>query len=182
MRQEFTLKDGSTLIVRDATFNDVIALNQMIGKVFGSTDQVLTSVAEFKKMITLELQLKRIKNYTEAIGKCIFVAEIDKKMVGTLDFWNGERKRVEHTGEFGMGVLLDYRNKGIGKCLIEVLLQWAKENSIIEKVKLGVFDSNARGIHLYKKMGFIEEGRKVDEAKTEDGGYLDVIEMYIKTI
>jgi len=181
MHQEFTLKDGSTLIVRDATFNDAIALNQMVAKVFGSTDQVLTSVAEFKKIGTLELQLKRIKNYTESVGKCLFVAEIDQKMVGTLDFWNGHRKRIAHTGEYGMGVLPDYRNKGIGTCLIEVLLKWAKENPLIEKVKLGVFSTNTRGIHLYKKMGFIEEGRKIDEVKTENGSYIDVIDMYIKT-
>ena len=54
----------------------------------------------------------------------------------------------------------------------------AHENPIIEKMKLGVFASNERGIHLYTKMGFIEEGRKVDEIKNADGEYIDVIEMY----
>lgn len=174
----FILKDGTPLIVREITFQDALSLNEMAARVFGSSNQVLTSLEEFKQTSTLEVQLKRIKHYSEAIGKCIFVAEVDRQLVGTLDFWNGDRKRIEHTGEFGMGVVPEYRDLGIGACLIKVLLKWAKENPIIEKVKLGVFATNHRGIHLYKKMGFIEEGRRVAEIKMADGNYFDVIEMY----
>ncbi len=178
MRQSFTLQDGTVLMIREVTFNDALGINHLGTMIFSSTDQVLTSPEEFRKDGTFENQLKRIKNYSEAAGKCIFVAEIEGRIVGMIDFWNGHRKRIEHTGEFGMGVHPDYRNKGIGKCLIEMLLKWAKENPMIEKVKLGVFSTNARGIHLYTKMGFVEEGRKVNEVKTEEGKYIDVIEMY----
>lgn len=178
MRELFILKDGSSLLVREATFQDAIPLNEMVAQVFGSSDQVLTSLEEFQTTGTIEAQLKRIKHYSEAIGKCIFVAEIDRQLVGTLDFWNGHRKRIEHTGEFGMGVLPEYRDKGIGACLIQMLLKWAVSNTIIEKVKLGVFANNPRAIHLYQKMGFEEEGRRVAEIKMSDGQYHDVIEMY----
>lgn len=179
MRQMFVLKDGTPLIVRAVTFNDAVVLPSLMAQIFGSSDQVLTSLEEFQATTaTVEAQLKRIKHFSEAIGKCLFVAEIDGQLVGTIDFWNGHRKRIEHTGEFGMGVLPDYRDKGIGKCLLEVLLTWATENPIIEKVKLGVFANNLRAIHLYKKMGFQEEGRRVAEIKMADGAYYDIIEMY----
>lgn len=181
MQQLFILKDGTPLLIREANYNDVIDLNVLVSKVFGSSDQVLTTLEEFNSSNNLDAQLQRIQHYSEAIGKCIFVAEINQKLVGTIDFWNGYRKRIEHTGEFGMGVLPEYRDKGIGKCLIEVLLNWATENPIIEKVKLGVFANNERAIHLYKKMGFVEEGRRVAEIKMADGNYFDVIEMY-KTV
>lgn len=178
MQEMFILKNGSSLLVREATFQDALPLNEMIGQVFGSSDQVLTSFEEFQVSGTLQAQLQRIKHFSEAIGKCVFVAEIDRKLVGTIDFWNGYRKRIEHTGELGMGVLSAYRDQGIGACLIQVLLKWAVENPVIEKVKLGVFANNPRAIHLYQKMGFEEEGRRVAEIKMSDGQYHDIIEMY----
>lgn len=181
MRELFILKNGASLLVREATFQDALALNELTAQVFGSSDQVLTSLEEFQVSGTLEAQLKRIKHFSEAIGKCVFVAEIDRKLVGTIDFWNGYRKRIEHTGEFGMGVLPNYRDQGIGACLIQVLLKWALANPVIEKVKLGVFANNPRAIHLYQKMGFKEEGRRIAEIKMSDGQYHDVIEMY-KTV
>lgn len=178
MREMFILSNGTPLIVREARPKDALALNEMAAKIFGSSNQVLTSLEEFLETGTLETQLKRIQHYSNAIGKGLWVAEIDRKLVGTLDFWNGDRKRIQHTGEFGMGVLPNYRDLGIGTCLINVLLKWAKANPMIEKVKLAVFASNHRGIHLYKKMGFIEEGRRIAEIKMADGNYFDVIEMY----
>jgi len=178
MRELFILKNGDSLLVREATLQDAVPLNQMVAQIFGSSNQVLTSLEEFQASSSLQAQLKRVQHFSEAIGKCIFVAEIDRKLVGTLDFWNGHRKRIEHTGEFGMGVLPTYRDQGIGACLIQVLLKWATANPIIEKVKLGVFDNNPRAIHLYQKMGFKEEGKRVAEIKMSDGQYHDVIEMY----
>ena len=179
MRQMFILKDGTPLVVREANYNDAIFMNLMVAQIVSSTDQVLTSLNEFQNSMTLNAQLTRIKDYSESTGKCLLVAEVDQKLVGTIDFWNGHRKRIEHTGEFGMGVLFDYRNLGVGRCMIEYLLKWAAENPIIEKVKLATFATNKNGLHLFKKMGFVEEGRRIAEIKMDDGKYLDVIEMYV---
>ena len=109
----------------------------------------------------------------------MLVAEVDNKLVGTLDFWNGNRKRIQHTGEFGMGVMQGFRNKGVGQLLLKVLIEWAQNNGLIEKVKLGVFASNVSAIHLYQKMGFKEEGRRISDIKIAEGNYGDVIEMYL---
>lgn len=43
---------------------------------------------------------------------------------------------------------------------------------------LGVFSTNHRAISLYKKMGFLEEGRKIFEFKLNDGEYIDDVIMY----
>ncbi len=67
---------------------------------------------------------------------------------------------------------------GIGKELIEALLDWAEANPLIEKVSLGVFSTNHRAISLYKRLGFIEEGRKIKEFKMSENEYVDDIIMY----
>lgn len=71
-----------------------------------------------------------------------------------------------------------YREMGIGSMLLQALLDWAESNPFIEKVSLGVFASNHGAITLYKKMGFIEEGRKVKEFKMSENEYVDDILMY----
>jgi len=62
--------------------------------------------------------------------------------------------------------------------LLEKLLKWAELNPYIEKISLGVFSTNESAIALYKKMGFVEEGRKINEIKLNDKQYIDDVLMY----
>ena len=93
-------------------------------------------------------------------------------------FQSPHRKRLAHTGTFGMMVLNEYRGLGIGKILLEKIITWAEHNPYIEKISLGVFSTNERAIALYKKMGFVEEGRKINEIKLNDKQYIDDVLMY----
>lgn len=179
MRELFVLKNSATVLVREATAQDALDLNDLVRSIYGTADTVLTSLEEFKSMDSLQSQLQRIYHYQKAVGHLLLVAEMDGRIVGTLDFNNGHRQRIAHTGEFGMGVAPDYQNKGIGRCMIKVLLKWATAEPMIEKVKLTAFASNHNGLHLYKSLGFVEEGRGVKEIKMEEGVYLDIINMYV---
>ena len=67
---------------------------------------------------------------------------------------------------------------GIGRMLVNELLDWAEKNPFIEKVSLGVFSTNYRAISLYKSMGFKEEGRKIKEIRMNENEYIDDILMY----
>jgi ribosomal protein S18 acetylase RimI-like enzyme len=71
-----------------------------------------------------------------------------------------------------------YRRCGIATALLEALFRWARKNPIVEKLALAVFTTNVPAIALYKKNGFIEEGRRVKEVKMADGQYVDDILMY----
>lgn len=50
-----------------------------------------------------------------------------------------------------------WRNKGVGKKMLEVLMEWGKETGI-ENYTLEVRVSNAPAIHLYEKLGFESAG------------------------
>jgi len=62
--------------------------------------------------------------------------------------------------------------------MLEKLLKWAERDPYIEKISLGVFSINESAIGLYKKMGFLEEGRKINEIKLHDKQYIDDVLMY----
>ncbi len=65
-----------------------------------------------------------------------------------------------------MGLLPEYRGRGIGSQLLSAVLKHCKQFGL-EKVELQVYVSNTPAIALYKKFGFEQEGlirkyRKVD--------------------
>lgn len=84
---------------------------------------------------------------------------MDGKVVGTLNVAASHKTRIKPFGEFGMSVLREHWNQGIGSALLECMPQWAKETKTIRKVNLRVSVLYEAGIHLYQKMGFQIEGR-----------------------
>ena len=65
---------------------------------------------------------------------------------------------MSHTAMIGMGIKENWRNQGLGRCLIESVVDWAKEHSEIELIWLDVYASNELGYNLYKNMGFKVSG------------------------
>lgn len=61
--------------------------------------------------------------------------------------------------------------------MLKTLLEWAQANPLIEKVGLAVFSTNARVIELYRRLGFVEEGRRAKEIKFGPGKYVDEVLM-----
>jgi len=95
-----------------------------------------------------------------------------------LNLENDSRKRLAHVGSLAMSVQPKSRKKGVGTALLQSVMDWAKENPVIEKVTLEVFATNQPAIGLYKKIGFLEEGQKIRGVKITDAKYVDLIVMY----
>ncbi|WP_419880525.1 N-acetyltransferase family protein [Peribacillus sp. B-H-3] len=105
------------------------------------------------------------------------VFEVEGNVVGFLVFNRYEHERLKHAGSLGMGIREEYTNQGIGTKLIEFLFSWAKKQKSIEKICLEVVSVNERAIKVYRRLGFVEEGRQKNQIKYEDGSYGDDILM-----
>ena len=101
-----------------------------------------------------------------------FVAVADGAVVGQLHV---EQSRFGF-GEIGMMVALDWRGRGVGQTLMSAAIEWARERSL-HKLSLGVFVHNAAAIGLYRKLGFVEEGRRIKHYRRASGELWDSIEM-----
>jgi len=167
---------SESTVVRKANLEDASRILQIQKEVVEEDVYLTTSSDEFDK--TIEQQRDWMEKILANDKETMLVAETSKGIVGWIVFFSQNRIRLSHTGSFGMMIDKDFRDKGIGKLLIEGLLDWAESNPLIEKVSLGVFSTNERAIALYKKMGFIEEGRKIKEFKMDNGEYVDDILMY----
>jgi len=101
------------------------------------------------------------KRIEESSKNSIFLmfAENEGKVIGFLSASRGHVNRIKHSAYIVIGILKDYRGKGIGKKLYEELETWALNNGII-RLELSVMVNNEQAIKLYEKMGFRIEGIK----------------------
>jgi len=57
------------------------------------------------------------------------------------------------------------------------LLDWAVRTPRVEKIELLVRSTNRVAIHLYRRLGFTEEGRLRKRVRLPDGTFVDDIAM-----
>jgi RimJ/RimL family protein N-acetyltransferase len=111
-----------------------------------------------------------------AKDNCVWlVAEQEGQILGSLDFHGGRYAYIRHVGHFGMTVRQEYRNQGVGRALIEMLLLWAHGHPVVEKICTTFFTNNTRAIALCTRFGFQTEGRRHREYLVKPGRYLDAV-------
>lgn len=170
-------KSNKEVILRNPSLKDAEALVKFGVMANSETKYMVTLPEEFN--ITLSDEEKWIAKLNDSENSLAVVAEVNGHIVGMIDFHGRtNRKRLAHTGAFGMALYPEFRNEGIGQMLIEAVINWAESHSTIRKIGLAVFSTNASAIHLYKKMGFVEEGRRFREVQLSPGEFIDDILMY----
>lgn len=173
--RNFMTKSGDSFVIRTILPADAGKVLEFNKAIFKEALYLITTTEEFK--VTPEQETEWLQKIYNDKNKLAIAAEQNGKLIGYLDFHNGHRYRTMHQGSFGMSVAHTHRNQGVGKALLSVLLDWAKQNPIIEKVSLEVFAANKEAISLYQKFGFIQEGVKTKAIRIDQQNYHDVIIM-----
>jgi ribosomal protein S18 acetylase RimI-like enzyme len=79
-------------------------------------------------------------------------------------------------GEIAMAVVREWRGRGVGSELLAAAIESGRERGL-HKLSLSVFVHNAAAIALYRKFGFVEEGRRVKHYRRASGELWDAFEM-----
>jgi len=134
--------------------------------------QLFAAVAEERDGIAAEPPIDIEKRAASWHLDGMLVAEVAGEIVGDL--------RVEQTsfgyGEIGMMVAAEWRGRGVGTALVAAAIDWARTRGL-HKLTLSVFPHNDAAIALYRKFGFVEEGRRTKQMRRSDGQLWDLIEM-----
>lgn len=104
-----------------------------------------------------------------------FVAIADGRIVGWCDIVRAAGTHERHLGKLGMGVMAQWRGRGIGRQLMIDTVEAADAENFL-RIELCVLSDNVRAIKLYRDFGFDEEGRKI-RARLKDAVPVDVIMM-----
>jgi ribosomal protein S18 acetylase RimI-like enzyme len=148
--------------IREATINDYDDLS----KIFLAEDMYHYEKdnIENKLPVLATRSKERIQTELDSTDRTIFVAIEDDKPVGLV--WVALKTRENNPmltdKVYGfindIGVLKEYRGKGIGKALLIQAIDWIKEQDITAKsVELLVDDFNIPAKELYKSLGFKDQ-------------------------
>lgn len=106
----------------------------------------------------------------------LLVAEALGEVIGwcrVFPYEFGETSR--HVADFGLGLLPDWRDQGIGTALITEAIAWATDQGF-EKLTLSVFSTNSRALRVFERAGFACVGTRHKQFKMDDE-YADEVLM-----
>lgn len=169
----FTLKDGHPCIIRETVEDDAAELCEILPKMHAESSWLNYKPGEFDK--TVEQEKHFIREHTKP-SAMMLVALVEGKIVATGGVGSPEQIRLSHHAELGLAVRKGFWNVGIGRKMMELLIQWGRDRNL-RKLYLRVYDGNERAIRLYDAFEFQREARLRDDFQRDDGTYADTIIM-----
>ncbi|HEY5990376.1 MAG TPA: GNAT family N-acetyltransferase, partial [Streptosporangiaceae bacterium] len=110
----------------------------------------------------------------------LFARSADQSLVAVADGQIVGMLHVEVSrhgfGEVGMLVDRGWRGRGVGLALVQAAIGWARGQRL-HKLCLDVFAHNTAAIALYRKSGFVEEGRRAQHYRRANGELWDAVVM-----
>ncbi len=107
----------------------------------------------------------------------VLVAEQDAALIGHGLLQPYTLAVTAHIVELTLAVHLGQHGRGVGHQLMLALIAWARAAAHVEKIELRVRASNDRALALYRRVGFVEEGRFSRRIKLGPDTYLDDVAM-----
>jgi len=156
---EFMAKNGKKIVFRPEQPGDT----EMLWKMFSTLSK--ESVSNLLPPFTRE----RVEGWTRNIDynevlAIVAVLESEQRIIGSASLQFSPQEALKHKAELGLSVHDDYQNMGIGTALLNHLIDVARLKKL-SKVWLHVSTANNRAIHLYKKAGFMIEGKLCKESR-----------------
>ena len=164
------LKDGRKLKIRKpgADDKDAQQLLDHVSKINEETDFLIREPDEFD--FTLNKQKSFIRARINSEINLFLVGEIQGTIIGSCILSGSSLRREKHKVDLGISVQKEYWGLGIGRSLMAVAMEWARENNI-KKITLKVDSSNYPAVALYESLGFEVEGRLLKDKYMSDGSY-----------
>ncbi len=108
-------------------------------------------------------------------GTVALIIEADGRVVGDINLFHIDTRN--RAASIGLSIWrADDRGCGFGSDAMRALLRWGFGQLNLHRVELSVDPANERAVHIYDKLGFVEEGRR-REAHYADGRFGDDVIM-----
>lgn len=169
----FTSKKGNAVVLRLAKSDDLAAMTDYINNL--SLEDTFVSFSG--EQLTLEEEKKFLDEALEKMQKvetiCL-VAMVGNDLIGIAGI-DRLTRRSKHVGSMGLSIKKEYRGEGIGKVMLQTVLDLGKQMGL-RFVELSCFANNQAACSLYKSVGFEEVGR-IPEKYFYKESYIDAIIM-----
>lgn len=173
------LKTGQQVVVRSIDASDLPVLYQYILDLMAEDTFILRGPMD---SMTMEDEKKYVDGCIAQIekeDKIHLLAFVDGVFAGSFEVRRGE-SRKRHTGCIGISMVKAYRNIGLGKVCMQILIDESKKLGL-RLLYLHCFANNPRAIHVYEQLGFVKCG-ELPGAYAYQGGYENEVMMYLSLI
>ncbi|MCR4690566.1 MAG: GNAT family N-acetyltransferase [Lachnospiraceae bacterium] len=175
--EPITVKDklGRDVVIRNAQLQDCEILIDYMKVTSAQTPFLLREPDEIT--LTMEEEKSFVQGKIDAERELMLCAFVDGKLAGNAALMNHlSFKRYQHRCDVAVALYQEYWSCGIGRTLLEKVLEAAKKAGY-EQAELNVVEGNEKAISLYKKLGFTECGKIPRSMKYPDGSYRDEFVM-----
>lgn len=172
------LKNGVPCILRSPRPSDAAAILDLMR----TTSDETTFMGRYSDEITMTIEKEQqfLENIASSPADIMVCAVIDGKIAANAGINPSSRyERASHRADFGISVLKEYWNLGIGSLLLPAIVESARHMNY-EQIELEVVQENTRAVSLYQKFGFRQYGIRRHGFKYRDGSYADEILMALE--
>ncbi|MGI8754202.1 MAG: GNAT family N-acetyltransferase [Acidimicrobiales bacterium] len=157
--------------IRPATMDDLDAMVEVLWSV-GAEGRWIGTEVPFDS----GARRARMANMVARDDATSFVADAHRGGKGGVVGNIGVVVAAYGVADIGMALLDGWRGLGLGSALLEAGVDWAR-GAGAHKVALEVWPDNAPALALYRRSGFVEEGRKRRHYRRANGDLWDAILM-----
>lgn len=162
-------KLGRTIVLRNAIPDDANDLIRYLEVISAETPYLIREPDEIT--ITHEQEVSFINNCLTSNKSLMLIATLNGKHIGNCSLSPiGSYKRYSHWCEVAIALYQEFCGYGIGKSMLENVLEVAKGLGF-EQAELEVISDNRNAIALYEKLGFKKYGSFPDNMKYANGEY-----------
>jgi RimJ/RimL family protein N-acetyltransferase len=158
-------------IIREATSDDAEQILAHMERLVHEPNNGLTRTPA-DPLPTLDEERKLLAEWAVSDNSVCLVAVAGGHIIGVCSCRGGTRTALRHVAGIGISVSRHWRNKGVGTALMQRTVEWARRSGVVTRLELEVNTDNRRAFHVYRKVGFVEEGIK-RHALFKEGRYLD---------
>jgi GNAT superfamily N-acetyltransferase len=151
------------IVIREAQTSDAPGLIAFMRALVEEPDVwIALDSGEFR--YSLEQEEEYIRAHRDKANSVLLVAEAGGAILGVLNVDGGGIAANRQTGVMGISVAAPWRGRGIGRRLMEGAIRWARQEGGLRRLELHVFEANGWAIDLYRKLGFVQEGRLLNRS------------------
>lgn len=161
-------------IIREAIPDDAEAVINLLNETAFQTG--FMTQGEEGVGLTVEEEARELDKLYSSDNNCVLLAIVDGRVIGIASIHGSSKPKIRHIGEIGIVIDKDYWGMGLGRLMMEELLDWASEADVLKRLQLQVQYRNKRARSLYESLGFNLE-TVIKYGVKDNGEYLDVCQM-----
>ncbi len=163
--------------IKTANSEDFLTVQELILTALREDTQAFTVYFTEYAFASNDWWTEYLKNYLSQNSSKLFIAFEDNRAVGMVGTIYTNKRKMSHVAYIvWFFVAKQHRGKGMGKKLMQEVMNDIQNHEMIRKIVLNVTSTQKDAISIYKKNGFVEVGLLKEELLIE-GKYYDVVVM-----